>query len=153
MKKLKKIIILVICAFLLIGASIYGTHIYYNNIYHNLIKYEEKLLDIKLKDYIENVDGYIILDEAEYAVVKMRVIKGCEDDIIKKFDEAFDVRIDSQSPPLPYPKFYLEYELNTKSPEYLYELLLPGTNGQMTRDVRIYIVKDGDGFMYIYFMG
>ena len=61
MKKMKKIIILVFCAFLLIGASIYGTYIYYNNIYHNLIKYEEKLLDIKLENYIENVDGYIIL--------------------------------------------------------------------------------------------
>lgn len=153
MKKMKKIIILVFCAFLLIGASIYGTYIYYNNIYHNLIKYEEKLLDIKLENYIENVDGYIILDTAEYAVVKMKVIKGCEENIIKKFDEEFGMRIVPQSPSLAYPTTLLEYELNTKKPEYLYELLLPGTNGQMTRDVRIFIVKDGDEFMYIYFIG
>lgn len=83
----------------------------------------------------------------------MKVIKGCEEDIIKKFDEEFGMRIVPQSPSLAYPTTLLEYELNTKKPEYLYELLLPGTNGQMTRDVRIFIVKDGDEFMYIYFIG
>ena len=155
MKKIKKVIILVVSAILLIAVSIYGTYIYlfHNNKYYDLIKYEEKLLDTHIQNYIENVDGYIILDESEYAVAKMKVKKGCEEDIIKKFDEEFGMRIVPKSPPLAYPGSRLEYELNTKSPEYLYELLLPGTNGQVTRDVCIFIVKDGDGFMYIYFMG
>ncbi len=153
MKKLKTAIILVASAILLIGASIYGTCIYLRNKYYNLVYYEEKLLDIKLEDYVENVDGYIILDYAEYAVVKMRVIKGCEEAVTKKFDEEFGMRIVPESPPLIYPQVNLEYELNTKKPEYLYELLLPGTNGQMTREVNIFIVKDVDGFMYIYIMG
>lgn len=83
MKKLKTAIILVASAILLIGASIYGTCIYLRNKYYNLVYYEEKLLDIKLEDYVENVDGYIILDYAEYAVVKMRVIKGCEEAVTK----------------------------------------------------------------------
>jgi len=83
----------------------------------------------------------------------MRVIKGCEEAVTKKFDEEFGMRIVPESPPLTYPNDTLQYELNTKKPEYLYELLLPGTNGQMTREVHIFIVKDADGFMYIYFMG
>lgn len=152
---MKKAIIIVISAIVLTGVSIYCTYIYlfHNSKYHNLIKYEERLLDINIQSYIENVDGYIILDEAEYAVVKIKVIKGCEEDIIKRFDEEFGMRIVPQSPPIAYPSNSFEYELNTKSPEYLYELLLPGTHGQMTRDVRIFVVKDGDGFMYAYFWG
>lgn len=154
-RKLEKFCIIFIFAILLIGVSIYGTYIYlfHNSKYYDLIKYEEKLLDIKIKDYIDDVDGYIIFDEAEYAVVKLKVIKDYEEDIIKIFDEELGMHILPQDPPLTYPMNFLEYELNTKAPEYLYELLLPGTHGQMTRDVRVFIVKDEDGFMYIYFVG
>lgn len=155
MKKIIKICLIFISEILLMGASIYGTYIYYfnNSKYHDLIKYEEKLLDIKIENYIENVDGYIILDEAEYAIVKLKIKKNHEENVIKIFDEEFGAHILSQSPPLTYPTNSLEYELNTKTPEYLYELLLPGTHGQMTRDVSIFIINDKDGYMYIYILG
>ena len=57
------------------------------------------------------------------------------------------------SPPFAYPVTFYQTEINEKSPQHMYELLLPGTHGQMTRDVRIFVVNDEDGFMYIYFFG
>lgn len=57
-------------------------------------------------------------------------------------DKSCGVRISVELPPLRYPKTRLENELNEKNPKYSYNLLLPGTYGQVTRDVDIYVVYD-----------
>ena len=154
-KKIIKIFAILIFEIMLVAVSIYGTYLYlfHNSKYYDLIKYEEKLLKIDLESYIEDVDGWIILDESEFAEVKLRVVKGREEDILSLFDEEFGQRMTPDSPPFAYPQTFYETEINEKDPQHMYELLLPGTHGQMTRDVRIFVVNDEDGFMYIYFFG
>lgn len=154
-KKLKKFLLILIFEIILVVISIYGTYIYifHNSKYYDLVKYEEKLLHINLETYVENVDGYIILDESEYAIAKFQVKEGHEEDVLSLFDEEFGERIIPNSPSFIKPNDFYAIEINKKKPQYMYELLLPGTRGQMTRDVRIFIVNEEDGFMYIYFFG
>lgn len=86
-------------------------------------------------------------------MVKLKVIEGREQDILNLFDEQFGQRMIPGEPPIAFPDTFYEREVNEKKPQHMYELLLTGTHGQMTRDVRIFVVNDEDGFMYVYFLG
>lgn len=154
-KRFIKIFLILIFEIMLVAVSIYGTYLYlfHNSRYYDLIKYEEKLLRIDLEDYIEDMDGCIILDESEFAEVKFRVAEGREEDILSLFDEEFGQRMTPDPLPVAAPVTFYEMEINEKTPQHMYELLLPGTHGQMTRDVRIFVVWEQDEDMYIYLFG
>lgn len=121
-KKIIKFFIILMSEIILAAACIFGTYRYmfHNSKYYDPLKYKEKLLEIDLKAYTEEADGYIILDDAEYAVVKMRVIKGCEEDVLNLFDDKLGEALTPDSPPIAFPHVYYETEINQKkSPVYV----------------------------------
>lgn len=131
----------------------------------DLVKYEEKLLGIEISEYVEKSDGRIINEiikvsidsddyvESEYAIVKLKIKKNFKEEVIKIFDDNFSNITQSRvAPYIKNPSDYLQTEVKNSEPMYIYEVLLEGKKGLVTREINIYLIEENDE-MYVYIIG
>ncbi len=150
----------------IIVCVLFVAYLIYNNRYNNLlVKYEEDLLAIELEEYVEKSDGTIINEiikvsidsddyvESEYAIVKLKIKKNFKEEVIKIFDDNFSNITQSRvAPYIKNPSDYLQTEVNNSEPMYIYEVLLEGKKGLVTREINIYLIEENDE-MYVYIIG
>ena len=128
----------------------------------NLISYSEKILDVELKDYIQNFEGTIYKDWHhdgeddwfidEYVIAKLTIKSGNEDEMLAQLDEKCWREAQFKPPLRNHNDDSIINELNNKKLYSSYYTVMKGEYGKMSRYVDIYVVWEKD-VMCIYIRG
>ena len=153
MKK-KTIIFLII----IIAAGAVGTVFFCRrNKYKDLCAYTEKVLKIEWNGCIESAAGDIEtkIGEDELAKVKLEVRAGCEEEALNivqnRFGKRFEMEISRTIIP-GYQGHPFAAEIENSDIQYIFATCMEGKKVK-TRSIRIYVVYNEKGQMYIYIMG
>lgn len=123
------------------------------NLNSDLCAYTESLLDVQWKEYIEDVTGEILTDEEEYALLKLKVKEGCEQEIIDILYTRCGKSIDVSSFVMPgYKEHIYAMELKELDILYIFTIAMDGKKVK-TRGVTVYIANDDRNQTYIYIFG
>lgn len=149
----KKIVIFIIIFIISVGGIFMFQLWRQANINSDLGAYAENLLDVQWKEYIEDATGEILTDEEEYALLKLKVKEGCEQEIIDILYTRCGKSIDVSSFVMPgYKEHIYAMELKELDILYIFTIAMDGKKVK-TRSVTIYIANDDRNQMYIYVFG
>lgn len=153
-KKIKKIFIIVLACMIAGGIFMFLNYRYK---YNNLTRYMERLLDIELKDCIENAEGEVKISGwiHEFSKIKLKVKDGEEENAVSILKKRCGSR-NLYGPDCIIPGYrghQFAKEIKDGEIQFLCGVSMDGKGGVKTRDISIYVVVDREGQMYIYVMG
>ncbi len=145
----------IIIFIILLGGVVMGIICFHEHKYKDLISYEENLLGIEFRDYVDGVEGDIersFFDE-EYANIRFEIKAGYEEEMIEAFKGKYSCFPDIASYSMPgYQNHELAIEMKSRNIKYIFISLKAGKYA-MTRSTEIYIVEDENNKMYVYIFG
>ena len=150
-KRMFILLIIVIVA----GCAIMTMFFWRRHIYNDLCGYTEKTLDIEWKDCIASAVGDVEANwgEEEYAHIKLEVQEGCEEEVLDIIQSRCGESFDLSRTIIPgYQGHEFAMEIKNSDIKYIFYVSMEG-KWVKTRSIRIYVVYDENGKMYVYIMG
>ncbi|MBD5537830.1 MAG: hypothetical protein HDQ99_19700 [Lachnospiraceae bacterium] len=149
----KKIFILLII--IIVGGAVMTVFFCRKNKYKDLRVYTEKLLEVEWNDCIETATGDVEREmwEEDWANIKLGVKEGYEEDVLNILRNSFGEPSDISRVIVPdYQGHEFAAEIRNGDLQYIFKIYMEGEWAK-TRNIRIYVVYDEKGQMYIYIMG
>lgn len=116
-------------------------------------QYVEEFLGIKVQDYVTAEEGEISPDDEEYAKIKLTLLSDKMEEAEKLLSSACGESVDVSSDMIPlYQGHRYASEIKNASERYTHYSFSSGRSAK-TRDVTVYLIKDAEGNVFLYFMG
>ena len=152
MRKSKLIFLM---AIIIAGVAIMTAFFCRESKYKDLRVYTEKLLEVEWNDCIETATGDVEREmwEEDWANIKLGVKEGYEEDVLNILRNSFGEPSDISRVIVPdYQGHEFAAEIRNGDLQYIFKIYMEGKWAK-TRNIRIYVVYDEKGQMYIYIMG
>ncbi len=153
---MKKRVIKYIAVFIiLLGGVVVGINYFQKDKYNDLISYEENLLGIEFREYVDGITGNIKKSDGyeDHAYIRLEVKDVYEEEMIDAFKREYPCISDIVSYTMPgYQNHELAIEMKSRTIKYIFVILMEGKHAK-TREFDVYITEDENNKMYVYIFG